>query len=168
MTSTTHTPAKTGRAPKSVLISLWTIPVLMIGQFALVAVVPVVLVLIGTLRDARIRPLRWWAVALAVAYATPLALALTELVTNAVEHGLVGRGDGEVEIIASRNDESLAVKVRDNGGGLPEGKVGSGLGTQIVRTLIQGELGGTIDWHTLEGEGTEVTIDIPLLWLNRV
>jgi two-component sensor histidine kinase len=100
-------------------------------------------------------------------YATPLALALTELVTNAVEHGLVGRSDGEVEIVASRTDESLAVKVRDNGGGLPEGKVGSGLGTQIVRTLIQGELGGTIDWHTLEGEGTEVTIEVPLLYLKR-
>ncbi|GAA1689727.1 PAS domain-containing sensor histidine kinase [Microcella alkalica] len=100
-------------------------------------------------------------------YATPLALALTELVTNAVEHGLVGRSDGEVEIVASRTDDRLAVKVRDNGGGLPEGKVGSGLGTQIVRTLIQGELGGTIDWHTLEGEGTEVTIEVPLLYLKR-
>jgi two-component system, sensor histidine kinase PdtaS len=100
-------------------------------------------------------------------YATPLALALTELVTNAVEHGLVGRTDGQVEIVASRTDDRLAVKVRDNGGGLPEGKVGSGLGTQIVRTLIQGELGGTIDWHTLEGEGTEVTIEVPLLYLKR-
>ena len=100
-------------------------------------------------------------------YATPLALALTELVTNAVEHGLEGRPDGEVEIIASRTDDALSVKVRDNGGGMPEGKVGSGLGTQIVRTLIQGELGGTIDWHTLEGEGTEVTIDVPLLYLKR-
>ena len=57
------------------------------------------------------------------------------------------------------------MRVRDNGAGLPEGQVGSGLGTQIVRTLIQGELGGTIDWHTLEGEGTEVTIAVPLLWL---
>ncbi|WAB81826.1 histidine kinase N-terminal domain-containing protein [Microcella daejeonensis] len=100
-------------------------------------------------------------------YATPLALALTELVTNAVEHGLVGRSDGEVEIVSSRTDDTLAVKVRDNGGGLPEGKVGSGLGTQIVRTLIQGELGGTIDWHTLEGEGTEVTIEVPLRYLAR-
>lgn len=100
-------------------------------------------------------------------YATPLALALTELVTNAVEHGLEGRPDGEVEIIASRTDDALAVKVRDNGGGMPEGKVGSGLGTQIVRTLIEGELGGTIDWHTLEGEGTEVTIEVPLLYLKR-
>jgi two-component sensor histidine kinase len=99
-------------------------------------------------------------------YATPLALALTELVTNAVEHGLADR-DGVVEISAKRKDQHLSVKVRDNGVGLPEGQVGSGLGTQIVRTLIQGELGGTIDWHTLEGEGTEVTIDVPTLWLQK-
>jgi two-component sensor histidine kinase len=99
-------------------------------------------------------------------YATPLALALTELVTNAVEHGLAGR-DGEVAIVAKRTAEKLSVKVRDNGVGLPEGKVGSGLGTQIVRTLIQGELGGTIDWHTLVGSGTEVTIDVPLNWLQK-
>ncbi len=99
-------------------------------------------------------------------YATPLALALTELVTNAVEHGLADR-DGEVVISARRKNEMLSVRVRDNGSGLPEGKVGSGLGTQIVRTLIQGELGGTIDWHTLEGEGTEVTIEVPLLYLTQ-
>ncbi|CAN5217932.1 PAS domain-containing sensor histidine kinase [soil metagenome] len=99
-------------------------------------------------------------------YATPLALALTELVTNAVEHGLAGKADGEVEIVAKRTSKTLSVKVRDNGVGLPEGKVGSGLGTQIVRTLIQGELGGTIDWHTMMGSGTEVTIDVPLTWLR--
>ena len=99
-------------------------------------------------------------------YATPLALALTEHVTNAVEHGLAGKTDGEVEIVANRDEERLSVKVLDNGVGLPEGKVGSGLGTQIVRTLIQGELGGTIDWHTLMGSGTEVTIEIPMTWLT--
>ncbi|CAN5118156.1 PAS domain-containing sensor histidine kinase [soil metagenome] len=99
-------------------------------------------------------------------YATPLSLVLTELVTNAVEHGLAGR-EGTVEIIAERTDETLTVLVRDNGSGLPEGQVGSGLGTQIVRTLIQGELGGTIDWHTMMGDGTEVTIEIPLTWLTK-
>ncbi len=98
-------------------------------------------------------------------YATPLALALTELVTNAVEHGLAGR-DGTVEIDAQRTSDRLVVAVRDNGVGLGEGKVGSGLGTQIVRTLIQGELSGAIDWHTLVGNGTEVTIDIPMRWVS--
>jgi two-component sensor histidine kinase len=99
-------------------------------------------------------------------YATPLALALTELVTNAVEHGLAGQ-EGEVEFAAERTDENLEVRVRDTGVGLPEGQVGRGLGTQIVRTLIQGELGGTIDWHTVMGSGTEVTIDIPLRYIDR-
>ena len=100
-------------------------------------------------------------------YATPLALALTELVTNAVEHGLAGRTDGMVSITAERTTETLTVRVRDNGIGLAEGKVGAGLGTQIVRTLIQGELSGSIDWHTIVGSGTEVTIEVPLTWLGR-
>ena len=99
-------------------------------------------------------------------YATPLALALTELVTNAVEHGLADK-EGEVEIIAERDEDRLAVRVRDTGVGLPEGQVGRGLGTQIVRTLIQGELSGTIDWHTLMGSGTEVTIEIPMRYIER-
>jgi two-component sensor histidine kinase len=99
-------------------------------------------------------------------YATPLALALTELVTNAVEHGLADK-EGEVEIIAERDQDRLAVRVRDTGVGLPEGQVGRGLGTQIVRTLIQGELSGTIDWHTLMGSGTEVTIEIPMRYIER-
>ncbi|SDH45964.1 sensor histidine kinase [Microbacterium pygmaeum] len=99
-------------------------------------------------------------------YATPLALALTELVTNAVEHGLAGQ-EGDVEIIAERSEDRLEVRVRDTGTGLPEGQVGRGLGTQIVRTLIQGELGGTIDWHTIMGSGTEVTIDIPMRYIER-
>ena len=97
-------------------------------------------------------------------YATPLALALTELVTNAVEHGLADT-EGDVEIIAERSDDRLEVRVRDTGVGLPEGQVGRGLGTQIVRTLIQGELSGAIDWHTIVGSGTEVTIEIPLRYI---
>lgn len=100
-------------------------------------------------------------------YATPLALVLTELVTNAVEHGLAGKANGEVVISAKRTPEKLSVVVRDNGGGLPEGKVGEGLGTQIVRTFVHGELGGSIDWHTLQEEGTEVTLDIPLQYLHE-
>ena len=39
---------------------------------------------------------------------------------------------------------------------------------RIVRTLIQGELGGTIDWHALEGESTEVTIEVPLHYHTKV
>ncbi|MEV0087158.1 hypothetical protein [Saccharopolyspora sp. NPDC050642] len=62
------------RAARLVTISAWATPVLIIGQFAMVAVVPVALALIGTLSDARLRALRWWAAALAAVYAIPLAL----------------------------------------------------------------------------------------------
>jgi two-component sensor histidine kinase len=98
-------------------------------------------------------------------YATPLALALTELVTNAVEHGLAGM-EGDVVIEAHRTSDDLHVVISDTGAGLPEGIVGDGLGTQIVRTLIQGELGGSIDWQSGTDGGTRVNIDVPLRWMS--
>lgn len=99
-------------------------------------------------------------------YATPLAVALTELVTNAVEHGLTGQ-TGTVEVIVERDDDDvMTILVRDSGTGLVDGKVGEGLGTQIVRTLIQGELSGTIEWTSLPGAGTDVVIQIPLRWMK--
>jgi len=69
--STTTTPFRPGR---TVLISAWAVPIMVIGQFAMLAIVPVGLILTKTLRDGRLRPLRWWAAVLAAAYATPLAL----------------------------------------------------------------------------------------------
>ena len=99
-------------------------------------------------------------------YATPLALVLTELVTNAVEHGLKGKADGQVGIGSHRQDDFLRISVTDNGGGLKDGKVGDGLGTQIVRTLVDGELGGSIQWHRQDSGGTEVRIHIPLQFLQ--
>lgn len=98
-------------------------------------------------------------------YATPLALALTELVTNAVEHGLAGM-EGDVIIEANRSDDELFVVISDTGAGLPEGIVGDGLGTQIVRTLIQGELGGSIDWESGHEGGTRVNVRVPLRWMS--
>lgn len=62
------------RTPKSVIISACLVPVMVIGQFAMLAIVPVALVLIGTLRNPDLKPLRWWSAALAAVYATPLAL----------------------------------------------------------------------------------------------
>lgn len=99
-------------------------------------------------------------------YATPLALVLTELVTNSVQHGLRGKKDGQVEIESIRQDGLLTISVRDNGGGLLHGKVGDGLGTQIVRTLVDGELGGSIKWHPKNSGGTEVRILIPMMFLQ--
>lgn len=49
---------------------------MVLGDFALLAVIPVSLVLVGALRESRARALRWPAVLLAAVYATPLAIWL--------------------------------------------------------------------------------------------
>ncbi|GAB3565413.1 sensor histidine kinase [Spelaeicoccus albus] len=94
--------------------------------------------------------------------ATSLALALTELVTNAIEHGLPD-GRGTVQVIPERDGGKLTVTVSDDGVGLPGGQPPSqGLGTQIVRALISGELEGRIDWRAGERGGTDVVITMEL------
>ena len=100
--------------------------------------------------------------------ATPLALVLTELVTNAVEHAFPGRDAGMVEIDVERSGSSLRVVVGDDGVGMPDG-IGalgrsstSGLGSQIVQTLVTNELGGTIAWRSREGGGTQVVLELEL------
>ncbi len=94
--------------------------------------------------------------------ATSLSLVLTELVHNAVEHGLAGR-DGVVTVSAERSGEGdadrLVVLVSDDGVGLSEHGLQTGLGSQIVRALVV-ELGGTITWSAREGGGTDVRLDL--------
>lgn len=99
-------------------------------------------------------------------FATPLALVINELVTNAVEHGLSER-TGTVWLLANRRkgadgDEILNVTIADDGIGLPNGAHKEGLGLQIVRTLVTSELDGTIEWAPREGGGTAVTIELGL------
>jgi two-component sensor histidine kinase len=100
--------------------------------------------------------------------ATPLALVLTELVTNAVEHGL-GDRSGTVTVTAQRRGVGLRASVRDDGVGLPEGfsAGASGLGTQIVQALVSGEMRGRITWEKAPEGGTEVTVEVTLQALPR-
>jgi len=106
--------------------------------------------------------------------ATPLALVLTELIHNALEHGLAKIGTGVVVSVSpvengrtgsateSRSSESrtLEVIVSDDGAGLPEGfslEKNMNLGLQIVTTLTENELAGTIQFERGE-RGTQVKI----------
>lgn len=95
--------------------------------------------------------------------ATALALVLTELVTNAVKHGLVPSGGGTVEVIAERSGGHLRTIVADDGVGVdPERGPMSGLGTQIVETLVRNELRGDIAWSPRDGGGTQVVLEVGL------
>ena len=106
---------------------------------------------------------------LSAAVATPLALVLTELLQNALQHGFSGtqaaREPGLIEVVVVREPERLTVTVADTGVGLPEGfelDSATSLGLQIVRTLVVGELGGRLRITPRPGGGTEAVVDLPI------
>ncbi|MCX4672927.1 hypothetical protein OG453_40885 [Streptomyces sp. NBC_01381] len=65
------------RVPLPVTVSAWAVPVMVVGQFALVAGVPVVIAVAGALRRVPDRAVRRAATPVAVAFAIPLAVWLT-------------------------------------------------------------------------------------------
>ncbi|MBD8870135.1 sensor histidine kinase [Nocardioides donggukensis] len=120
--------------------------------------------------------------------ATALAMVVTELLQNAVEHGYPTAGrdadrpgepgesaepgepgePGEIVVDARRLVGRLHVSVADDGRGLPEGfslDESVNLGLSIVRTLVESELGGQLDVGPAGGaqlSGTRIGIDLPL------
>ncbi|MGH3745655.1 MAG: sensor histidine kinase, partial [Mycobacteriales bacterium] len=95
--------------------------------------------------------------------ATPLALVLSELLSNAVEHAYAGEG-GSLEVRVDRGAAGMEVVVADDGAGLPadfrlEGS--TRLGLQIVRALVVGEMRGTIVLRPGSSRGTEAVVAVP-------
>jgi two-component sensor histidine kinase len=89
--------------------------------------------------------------------ASSLALVVTELVTNAVEHGFVGRESGTIWIRATRDGAKLTFVIADDGVGIASKP--TGLGSQIVTTLVENELGGSLEWRAVDG-GSEVEVRV--------
>ena len=100
--------------------------------------------------------------------ATPLAVVLTELLQNAVEHGFpeaLGPRRGEVSVTLNNDGSELRVVVRDNGIGLPASFTpanDSSLGLTIVRSLVANELGGVIAFYNGAEGGAVVELRVPM------
>ena len=92
--------------------------------------------------------------------ATPLALVVTELATNAVEHGLSETG-GTLTIRSDRTGSHLVISIEDDGMGMGAAKP-TGLGTNIALTLVQGQLGGTLTWEDRPEGGTRAMVEVYL------
>jgi two-component system, sensor histidine kinase PdtaS len=95
--------------------------------------------------------------------ATPLSLVVTELIHNALEHGLAESG-ANLTIEVSRLEGSAEIVIFDDGVGLPDGFTileSANLGLQIVRTLTENELKGTIDLIRTN-RGTEAKLNFPI------
>jgi two-component sensor histidine kinase len=101
--------------------------------------------------------------------ATALAMVLTEVLQNAVEHGYdadLPEASGEIVLTARRLVGRLHVTVDDDGHGLPEGfdlDGSTNLGLSIVRTLVESELGGQLELGPRPGgTGTRAALDVPV------
>ncbi len=91
-------------------------------------------------------------------HASGLATVLAELISNAVEHAF-GENGGTIWVTATREHEQLTITIEDNGKGMNQQDLEGGLGTQIVKAVVRGELQGSIRWAAREPEGTMVTLN---------
>lgn len=110
-------------------------------------------------------------------YPGPLGQVLTNLIANAIIHGLEGRESGRIRIVGSAEGESaVSLTIEDNGCGIPpehmrkifdpffttkRGRQGSGLGLHIVHNIVTGILGGQISVDSEPGVGTVFRVTVP-------
>ena len=92
--------------------------------------------------------------------ATPLAMALAEVLQNAVEHAQATR----ITVELGREGSLVSAVVGDDGRGLPEtfSLASAGLGLQIVDSLITGQIRGSFRIESGETGGVHATINVPL------
>jgi two-component sensor histidine kinase len=70
----------------------------------------------------------------------PISLIVTELISNALEHGLANQPKGTIRIDLTENGTEQVLTVADDGRGLPADfslEKASGLGLRIVQALVQ-------------------------------
>ncbi|MGH2751326.1 MAG: sensor histidine kinase [Actinomycetota bacterium] len=92
--------------------------------------------------------------------ATPLAVSVTELLQNSIEHAFPEARAGTIGVELAREDSEIVVTVWDDGVGLTDAPAKSTrLGLQIVRSLIA-ELHGSFSQATNGGTRSEIRIPL--------
>ena len=96
--------------------------------------------------------------------ATSLAMIISELCQNAVEHGLAHQS-GEVRVVPGRVNGRLRMEISDDGRGLPpdfDWRKSPSLGLSIVNTLVAEMEGSFRLGPRPAGPGTQAVVEIPL------
>lgn len=96
--------------------------------------------------------------AMAEELVTPLAMAVSELLQNAVEHAKAA----QIRVVISEGAGVIGIDIIDDGAGLPEGFTMemAGLGLQIVESLVQNEARGAFRLIAGGGHGTSARIEV--------
>ena len=87
---------------------------------------------------------------------------VNELLLNAIEHAFPDRSRGQIGLDIRVGEDGTTLTISDDGVGLPEGfapEKANSLGLHIVRTMVEDDLSGEIEFS---GEnGTQVKIELP-------
>ena len=90
-----------------------------------------------------------------------LALVLHELATNAAKHGALSTDRGNLAVNWSEGEEdSLVIDWVERGGPPLRDPGRGGFGTRLLRTVVSGELGGTLDLNH-DDAGMRLQIVVP-------
>jgi two-component sensor histidine kinase len=100
--------------------------------------------------------------------ATPLAVAISELIQNALEHAFIRMQNDQPNISVRLEyvDQNLVVTVSDNGIGLEENfsfEKSNSLGLLLVRDLIKNQLNGELILTTENGTKAQITVPVNLI-----
>ncbi len=94
--------------------------------------------------------------------ATALALVMNELIANALEHAFSLNGqEGRLTIATAQDGAQVTVTIADNGRGLSSDfdlAARRGLGLQIVQTLVEKDLAGSLRLQNVSEGGTQATL----------
>jgi two-component sensor histidine kinase len=93
--------------------------------------------------------------------ATAFALVMNELIANALEHAFQFGRTGQLNINLAQEGNQVTVCVADNGRGLPpdfDSTRQSKLGLQIVQTLVEKDLAGTLRLENRPAGGSQAIL----------
>ncbi len=106
-------------------------------------------------------------VTIAVAAATPLALAVHELATNAMKYGALAQADGVLHLAIGGDPASVALNWREAAApASAEAPRADGFGSGLIDLAIRRQLGGRIERAWMPS-GLQVTMTIPADRLQR-
>jgi PAS domain S-box-containing protein len=97
--------------------------------------------------------------------ATPIALLIHELATNASKYGALSTDEGEVRLVTTMRDDELILQWQETGGPeVREAPVNTGFGTKLTELSIVQQLGGSIerDWN-IKGLRVDVRVRLDRL-----
>jgi PAS domain S-box-containing protein len=99
---------------------------------------------------------------LPVDQAIPCGLAVNEILSNAYKHAFTRRKKGVIRISVLQENGRITIAVHDDGIGLPADfdiNRTKTLGIQLIRTLVQHQLKGSLTVKS--GKGTEIRMEFP-------